>query len=238
MPQSTINTRSPFDDGPTTTESSGEGGEHQITVLPKAITPLRARLADMISLSVAVATAGAGIYSILQAPEPTSVQLTALLIAPVAAYFAAIYGTYKLFQKSARVVFTPELFTTHRMLGSKSFDRSMPHSFTLYYHEKKDREEELLSYKERHRRARWWSRPAKRYFGNSYYLSFEYMGQRNDLMLIYKHKKAQEILARLNACDDIMDGYSGKDRGQAMQPENEWASQAGDLEHVTPLGNA
>jgi hypothetical protein len=232
-------TRSPFAGGPETIEETLPNGTKQITVLPKAITPLRAKLADWLSnLMTGTAFCGA-VYSATLIGDAPAWQFAALLGAPFAALPFMRMGLYHAFQKKARVVFTPETFTAHKLFCPKSFDRNMPHSFAIYYHDKKDREAEIIADKVSARAGRWWAFfPPKKYFGKSYYLSFEYMGQRNDLMLVYKYKKAQEILARLNACDEVMNGYHCKGRGQALKPQDEWTPQAGSLEDSAQFGSA
>lgn len=223
-------TRSPFAGGPETAESTLEDGTKQITVMPSAIMPLRAKLADWLSLLTFFTAVGYAIFLANQIYPASQEESIALIALPFAAYVLAKLVFYRAFQKSVRVVYMPDRLVVHKMFGPKSFDRSMPHSFALYTHEKKERENEILSYREK-KRAHWWiSRSAKRYCGKSYYISFEYMGQRNDIMLVYKRKKAQEIIARLKACDEVMDGYRGNGRGHSLTPQDEWTAQAGGLD--------
>lgn len=232
-------TQSPFAGGPTTVESTDQDGAKRITVTPKAITPLRARLADWASNLMGTLLFCGAVYGATLMGDASAWQFAALLLAPFAALPAIRAGLYYFFRKSARVVFTPEIFTFYNLIGSKSFDRNMPHSFALYYHDKRERESEIIADKVRSRSGRWWAlRPPKKYFGKSYYISFEYMGQRNDLMLVYKHKTAQEIIARLKAVDEVMDGLAGNGRGQALSPEQEWTPQAGALEASAQFGSA
>jgi len=229
---------SPFAGGPETIESTLPDGTKRITVLPKAITPLRARAADLLSILVTVSAICGAVYFATLIGDAPAWQFAGVLLASFAVLPIIRIGLYRLFEKQARVVFTPELFTAYKLFGPKTFDRNMPHSFSIYYHDKRDREADIIADKVKARSGKWWAfRPPKKYLGASYHLSFEYMGQRNDLMLIYKYKKAQEILSRLNACDEIMDGYSCKGRGQALKPQDEWTPQAGDLEASAPLGS-
>ena len=216
-PESQKPVRSPFAGGPRTIERTAVDGTKEITVIASAITPLRATLADWVSLGVLAYAAGFSAYVGFQIEDLTNSELTGLVGIPAAVFALSRWGLYRLFEKSSRVVFTPERFIRCHVFFPKRFDRAMPHSFALHAHEKKEREEELLTLREKNGKSWPFSRAAKRYYGKSYYISFEYMGQRNDLTLVYKRKKAQSIIARLKACDEIMDGYRGNGRGQTLK---------------------
>ncbi|MEO1660111.1 MAG: hypothetical protein AAFR51_03925 [Pseudomonadota bacterium] len=230
--------RSPFAGGPDTHETTLEDGTQQITVVPSAITPLRAKFADWLSWMATLTAISFCIYFLREVTIGSSEEALAIYLSPFAAYFLTKFVLYRALKKSVRVVYTPDRLSIHKVLGVKRFDRAMPHSFALYHHEKKDREEELLSYREKKRAGWWFSRSPKRYCGKSFYISFEYMGQRNDVMLVYKRKTAQQIIARLKACDEVMDGYRGNGRGHTLSPEDEWTDQAGSFETVGSGGGA
>lgn len=230
-------TQSPFEGNPETTKSTDSQGRANYTVLIRAMTPRLAKLADWLSGAAALAAGVAGIKFAFDLPDPNTAQVLALLALPLPGYFAARAGLYEIMQARVRVVFTPETFTIERpLMGKKKFDRHMPHKFALYHHRKADREEERLSYKEGKRQRHWWSWKLKRYFGKSYHLSFNYLDQRNQIITIYKHEKAHEILSRLNAVRQVMDNEMSKGMGQALSPEEEWADQAGGLEKNLKAG--
>jgi hypothetical protein len=63
------------------------------------------------------------------------------------------------------------------------------------------------------------------------------MGQRHDLMTVYRHETASKILARLKASDEAMESKVGGGRGQALKPEDEWADQSGTLVTSADFGN-
>ncbi|WP_339635769.1 hypothetical protein [uncultured Sneathiella sp.] len=66
-------------------------------------------------------------------------------------------------------------------------------------------------------------------YGESFHLSFEYMGQRNDVMTIYGQKVALAVLARLRACDQVLNNQASVGDGFATRPEDQWADQPGDI---------
>lgn len=221
--------QSPFEGKPTTTKITDDKGQASYHVDIRAMTPLRARIADWLSSAASVAALGLGVFASFSLIEPNAAKVFALLAAPLPAYFITKSGLYQAMQKTVRVVFTPDEFTVSTVFGTKRFDRNMPHKFTLYVHDKARREEEVLSYRESKRQHRWWAWKLKRYFGCSYHLSFDYLDQRNVLLTIYKRKSAHKILTRLNAVRQVMDNHSNQGAGQALSPAEDWSQQAGGL---------
>ena len=55
------------------------------------------------------------------------------------------------------------------------------------------------------------------------------LGKRVDIAAVYGLPPARAILARLKACDEIMDGKPGTGDGRVLSPKDEWARQPGDL---------
>lgn len=91
------------------------------------------------------------------------------------------------------------------------------------------REEQILSYRESKRKRHWWPWPAKRYLGQSYHLSFDYLNQHNEIMTVFRRAHAHRMLARLNAVKHVMENEAGHGAGQALSPERDWSAQPGDL---------
>ena len=215
--------------GPQTTETINDQGEQEITVSPASLTPLRARLVDWLAVGSGFMAGVAGIAGAIHFGLDPLAGFGVAIAAPVFGYFGGKEMFQDLLQKRTCVVFTPEQFIVHGLFGERRFDRNLPSKFTLYVHDKARREEEILSFKENRPGRKWWMRPPKRYYGQSFHLSFDYLDQRHDLMTIYGRKNAQIILARLKACDEVMNGYAGKGNGQALEPESDWAPQSGEL---------
>lgn len=221
--------QSPFEGQPTTTKITDDKGRTNYKVDIQAMTPLRARIADWLSTTASILTFGGGVFIAFNLSEPDTAKVFALLAAPIPAYFIAKGALYEVMQKTVSVMFTPDEFTVSTAFGTKRFDRNMPHKFTLYVHDKAQREEEVLSYRESKRQHHWWAWKLKRYFGRSYHLSFDYLDQRNVLLTIYKRKTAHKILTRLNAVRQVMDNQTNQGAGQALSPEEDWSQQAGGL---------
>jgi hypothetical protein len=221
-------TKSLMSGWPSTRETKTKSGDPVITVKVDAIRPFFARLADQSSVAAAIIAIPASIYGLAKLGDPSLSEALFAFFAPALVYAAAKFGLYRMLRTTTLVTFTPKQVKASRLIGEHSFDRSMPHKFALYPHEKSSREEEVLSFRDR-QKTKWYQRPGKRYFGKSFRLSFDYLDQRNDLMLIYGHKQSQLALSRLNAVDQIMDGYAGKTHGQVLLPESQWQAQPGAL---------
>jgi len=197
------------------------------------LTPMGARVADKLSLLLGIAS----IVAVIKASayfEPTGwITCAALIAVPIATAFGARKALYTLLRRPKSVMFTPDGFEVHGFFRTKVYKRDISHSFSIRQHHKAEREDAICNFFEY--RLPWFLilKPFKRYLGDAYYVSFEYMGQRNNLMLVYKHKTAEKILNRLNACDRIMDGSVGNGRGEVLRPEDEWPTQTGSLANAS-----
>lgn len=67
----------------------------------------------------------------------------------------------------------------------------------------------------------------QRWYANSFHVSFDYLGQRNDIMTVYGQKEAVAIATRLKACDDVLDALARRGQGTPLTPADEWGDQPG-----------
>jgi len=220
--------RSPFDGKPRTTETKDEAGRSSYTVALRALTPLRAEIADKISLLTSVVVGFGGVWFSFHLETPNIYEVGALLGSPLPAYWVARLSLYCIMQKTKRVVFTPEHFIIENLVRDKTFDRNLPYGFALYNHDRAEREEEVASFREGKRTGWWWLRPPKRYLGSSYHLSFQYLDQRNIIMTVYRYKHAQRLLARLNAIKRVLE-TEAKGIEEVSSPARDWMDQPGEL---------
>ncbi len=228
----TSKVQSPFDGKPTTTEFKDDDGRSTYTVALKAMTPLRARIAHWLSLLAGIAVAICAVRLAFQLGGLDWYEAAALLVSPILAYWAMRFWLYYAMQRCVRVVFTPEQFQIERLFSIKRYDRNLPHGFALYHHDRAGREEEVASFRERRRNGWWQLFPPKRYLGNSYHLSFQYLDQRNIIMTVYRHKHAQRLLARLNAIKRILE-TEAKGIDEVQSPQRDWTAQPGELSGST-----
>ena len=125
--------------------------------------------------------------------------------------------------------FTEKTFSILRGNRWETFDRQLPHRFVLLPHDKTQAERDQHEYDQKKASLSGHAIMPVRYYGNSFIVCFEYLGQRNDILEVFGPKEAQAILTRLNACDSVMDAQSKKGSGTTFDPSDEWAKQPGDI---------
>lgn len=224
-------TQSVFDGGPVTHERIDKNGQLTITVQVKAIGPKMSQLADFLSYGVAGVTAIASIGGAIMLNEASPVKRGAMLFIPIPTYFAAKHVFYQMFSRTKPVRCTLETTSFRKGLRIKHFDMNMPCGWLINEHPKaglEKRKSEVRKEKQKLATPSSFSLPFyfkpfhEPYLANSRIVSFEYMGQRIDLIKTKSLEEAQEIVARLNAVHEVIEGRSSSDRGIATSPDQAW----------------
>lgn len=225
----TENIISPFHGEPRTEQFTDENGNTAFHVTPKALTPLRVKLAEFLALMSCLGLALGGFNALTQAQHPADWLWWLVLLGPWLAY-PLLNRLWRLnLRKETRIVLTIDQFKFMSWKGWRKFDRKLPHRFALILHDKTQAEKDAHELAVREGQARGQVIAPKRYYTDSYHLSFEYIGQRNDVLSVYGHKEALAILARLKACDDILDAEARMGDGISLDPEDQWNDQPGDI---------
>ena len=219
---------------PATRRGKTKSGSPVITVTLRATSPFRAKLANRICLLGAAAGHVVALWETasLEILSPAGASAWTWAAASLGPWIALPFlskGFRALLARTTFVIFTPERFSVRCFWGWKHFDRAMPHDFSLIPHDRAFRERERLAYWDHKWQRFWWTLPITRYYGESYHLSFNYLGERNDLITVFGRRKALAMQARLKACGDILDGEMGKRDGVATQPHYDWSDLPGDL---------
>ncbi len=195
----------------------------------RALTPFRAKLVDRSTPITTVAVFGTTVYGIIAATTQAWEVWVAGAALVATSYPAAGYVYRRALARSATFEFTPDTFGVRRLIGWKRFDRRHPHAFSLLPHDKARDEHDEHDLATRKAQLKGEAIQKKRYYGESYHLSFDYLGQRHDLMTVYGHKEALAIQAELAAADQIMDGIARKGLGITLRPDDDWSEQPGDI---------
>ena len=231
-----LRTRSVFDGGPVTTENIDKDGSAIITVQAKTIGPKGAQFADLLSCLIAGGTAIIGIGSAILLDESSLFQRSLMASAVIPAYFLSRHVLYELFSRTKLVRFTKDAVSFRRRLRTHNFDTDLPHKWVLHPHPKVGLEARKLEVKKAKRDLKksvlsgFYFKPFwEPYLGNSRVVSFEYMGQRNDLMKAKSLEQAQELISRLTAVSEVVAGRKNSGDGVATSPNQEWGKQAGGL---------
>lgn len=225
----TAKPRSPFAGFPATRQHKDKGGNLTFTVTPLVLTPLRARAADFLGGVSAAALLIGGVYVVSHLPGATGGHWLASLLAPWLGYhlFKAIWRY--LLRKETRIVLTADEFRVWTWRGWKIFDRQIPHKFAAIRHDKTVAERERNELEIRKAQAAGKIISKTRYYGESFHLSYEYLDQRNDVMTIFGQKEARAVRDRLKAIDEVLNAAMRKGDGIALDPEQEWNDQPGEI---------
>lgn len=133
-------------------------------------------------------------------------------------------------QKVATIVLTettiflkepPQLFQADKW---RSFDRRHPHRFVLVAHERAQAEQDDIQFRQRQGNVR-----VRRYYTDSFFVVLEHLGQRYDIAEVMGPRNANAILARLNLCDDFLDGIVSDRQLLPTRPEHQWSGALGSV---------
>jgi hypothetical protein len=136
---------------------------------------------------------------------------------------------YQALRVDTRVIFTPTEFKVLRRGRWDVYDRHLKHSFVMLKHDESRKEREEQECQARAAQAKGEYRPPRRYYDDSYHMVLEYFGQRHDIATVFDEKRARAVIARLQACDAMMDRHINMGESHVLSPEEEWGTQPGGL---------
>jgi hypothetical protein len=213
--------RHPLDGKPPTRETTDANGNPEFHVDARILTPLRAMAADKLGALTAVGGSVAVFMTAVNHDHPP-------LIAVV--FAVAVWLLQPLLQKLWRealrrkveLVLTKDEFRFRRLFHWISFDRALDHGFALVPHDsaraERDRNElEMLKAQQLRKVAQ-----PRRYFQDSYHLTFQLLGQRNDIIAVYGLPEARAMLTRLRAIEDTINAHARRSDGSPSKPSDQW----------------
>jgi hypothetical protein len=219
--------RSPFAGFPAAWLTYDSRGNPVFDVEPRILTPLRYVALCYASDLAIFAGIGYGLWSAFSAENPDVWMFAAAIIIPIALE-KPIFKTLGAFlRKRVRIRLTLDRFSIKRWFGWKHFDRQLPHRFAVLPHDWTQAEQDMEELRQQEMQLK--RKPTLRYrlYGESFHLSFDYLGQRNDLMTVYGQKDAVAVATRLKACDDVLDALLKRGHGTPLDPGKEWSDQPG-----------
>lgn len=220
---------SPFSGRPRTIKAAGARGETIFRVYPRELTPLRAMIADGVSLTLCLGAVAEGVlYLQTQALVPDW-HWAAAIGGPFTLYPLVMRFARTLAAKQTRIEMTHQQFRVRTWFRWRNYDRQISHRFLLAPHRlaKKEQQAHQRAIEDAARRGR--SIAKRPYYAESYHLIFEYLGQAQEIATIYGRDRAMAVQARLKACDDILNHEAGNNDGVAIDPEKQWGDQPGDI---------
>ncbi|MEW8524849.1 MAG: hypothetical protein AB2552_17515 [Candidatus Thiodiazotropha endolucinida] len=220
---------SPFAGEPKTGEYIDESGNTAFRVTPRVLTPERVKLAEFLAGLCSLALMVGGFYGLTKIPSASPWLWFALLLLP-ALTFPVLNSFWRhLFYTETVMVLTTDKFKVRRWNGWKCFNRTLKHKFALIPHDKTQKEKDANELAVRQGQARGQVVAPKRYYGDSFHLSFQYIDQRNDILTIYGRKEAAAIVTRLTACDERLNQLIGMGDGVSLSPDDQWTPEPGDI---------
>lgn len=195
----------------------------------KALTPLRGKIAEALGFAIAI-TGGYGLYDVLTARPDISTDIS---IASAAGFLF----TYPLWQalarwalvRTTRLTLTLDRIRVRRWFRWDEYDRTLPHSFALLRHDKTRQEERDNEFRVRLAQAEGEVIQPREWYGRSLHLALDYVGHRIDIAEIYGARKAQAVLARLNAVDALLDRQLHHTAGLALASADDWGPEPGEV---------
>lgn len=221
---------SPFDGYPTTRRKTDRQGQPYFTITPAYLTPFGAKCADFLTGASTIGLLAGSIWLLQGMGHFETWHLIAALGGPFLASPLLKTGWRSFLKTSDKITMTQDQLKTGGPLGGRCFDRKLPHKFALVLHDKTRREQEQYELQQRRDQLSGRVTRKTRYYAEAFHVSYEYLGQRNDLLTVFGHKDALAILARLKACDEVLDGMTNKTDGISLDPRDEWGLQPGDIE--------
>jgi len=221
---------SPFHGKPDTKQYLGEDGELSFHIYPRELTPLRAKIADTLAPLSAAAMAWEGFLFVNAIPAPADWYYWAAIGGPFLALPLLILSYRFLLKRRWSMVLTPDQFKVLTLCGWQSYDRRLPHKFALLPHDKTQIEKEEIERQLRQGNGHGKTYSQLCYYGDAFHLSYEYLGQRNDIATIFGQKQAIALAARLKAVDEVMDAQAKMGDGTPLSPDDQWDDQPGDVD--------
>ena len=221
---------SPWDGFPKTHVGKDEDGKLHFIVMARVLTPFRAKAAENLATLLATGLMVGGFaYSLVQAEQPELWHWIAAAILPwiLIPLIRGILGV--LLAKETKIVLTERRFEIHGRWRRRVFDRTLPHTMSLVMHDAAEAEARSNDLKVRQAARRGKIIQKTPYYGDSAVVSYNYLGQRNDVLVAYPKQIANAVLMRLKACDAALDQQLGTGGGVATDPSDQWTSQPGDL---------
>ncbi|MBS9405473.1 hypothetical protein KG088_17860 [Halomonas sp. TRM85114] len=205
----------------------GQDGLHRqvFDVRIRELTPENAKRAEALTAVILIFAIIGVLIMALEEPLLFILGVPVVLISGTAIQ-KSLYQSLRI---ETRVIFTPTDFKVLRRGRWDVYDRLLKHSFVMLKHDEARREREELESCTRAAQAQGRFRAPRRYYDDAYHMVFEYFGQRHDIATVFDEKRARAVIARLQACDLMMDSQIKMGEGHVLSPEEEWSKQPGGL---------
>lgn len=222
--------RSPFRGKPSTRElRHRDGSLRGYRIRAEYLTPLRAKFAHLTAKVLVAGTMVAGICAGTNSePKNDALALASVLIPPLC--FPLVRAlTRRQLRRTTVVEITADAFRINGLFGWKTYDRNIPHSFSLLQHDKAQKEWVEQDFDARKAWQKGKVLAQTKYYQESWHVVFDYALQRIDVADVYGLKDARAIQVRLAGCAQVIDALAGNGGGPVLHPEHAWADGPGGI---------
>lgn len=136
---------------------------------------------------------------------------------------------YRFLSTNTEVMITTTAFKVKVKEQWQVYNRELNHRFVLLPHDKTQEEKIDHSLRQENARKNGQIISPTKIYSDTYHIVYEYMGQRFDIAEVFSRKRALAVIARLKACDEVMNNIAKLGNGEARKPADQWGSQPGDL---------
>lgn len=219
----------PFEGEPHTRQDVADDGGIEFTITASTITPDRAEFADALCWGLMLFAIVMACINITQSRDADMVTWAFGIGGPIVARYWFESSVRDLFRGKTEFWMSRDYFAIKRGGEWESYDRRLSLRFALVPHDKAVEEKRRLDHEQQRAAMNRQAVYNKPYFGDSYIVVAEYFGQRHDLLAVYGRKEAMAIVARLQACNEIIEAAERHGRGVSTAPDTQWGDQPGDL---------
>ncbi len=220
---------SPFGGEPFTVQRVSSDGTPLFEILIDELTPLRAKFVDELTAFCTVIFGIICLYGLYQTKPESGLIWFAGFCVPPLSFVLLEWLFIILLSKKTNVVLTPSEFRVEVNKQWLVYDRTLTHRFVMMRHDEARAEMEKHDLEIRRAANSGRIINKKRYYAESFHIVFEYVGHRHDIAEVYDRNRATAIIARLKACDEVMNNIAKLGDGEALGPEDQWGEQPGDL---------
>ena len=223
--------RNPLDGYPHTIETTGADGVSSFTIMPRPLSPGRAKaahgMASLLSFGLFLAVAYY-LWTVAGIGLP-QIAVAVVLLMGVGHVMPRMCESW--FRDPTEIRMTATAISVRSARGWAHYSRLLEHRFALYPHDWTSWEQRDIDYETRRAAADGHVVSPTVYFGESLHLVLVYAGHRVDLLTVYGQSEAAAIVTRLQYCDRCLNEALEMGRGAGERPENDWYDATGGMHH-------
>jgi hypothetical protein len=221
--------KSPFEGEPRTTEGRDVQGRRAFAITARVLSPENAQIADLMAILFVPFFWFVTYQAILGQSEASHYWgYAAWAVLPLLALPLVRVMNRYLMRHEVMIEITDTTFAVSQGGDYAVFDRNLPHSFSVLPHDKAPDEQDEIDASRR-------SGPGKaprRYYTRAYVVTYDYVGQRNDVVALMGQRDANALHARLVLCDKLLEAQRQRKGHAPFDAEGGWGAETGDIAEV------